>query len=289
MPDPVTMSLAQTFCQSGKDMLSMKRIGLLLVSLTLLMMAPMVSAQGATTTVAVAESADLGSFLTDAEGMTLYMFTKDTPGVSNCSGECLANWPAFTAEEDAALTLPEGVPGTLDIIEREDDGSYQVTYNGWPLYYWVGDAAVGDTTGQGVGDVWFVVAPSDGSASPEASPEASPAAAGSTVLVAQDNAELGAFLTDAEGMTLYLFTKDTEGVSTCVDTCLVNWPAFVAEEPLTLPEGVSGELTQIARPDGSMQVAYNGVPLYYYIDDVAAGDVTGQGKGEVWFIVPPAE
>ena len=261
----------------------MKRLGILLVSLTLLMMVPAVSAQGADTTVAVSETAELGSFLTDAEGKTLYIFTKDTPGVSNCSGDCLANWPAFSAEEP--LTLPEGTPGELGLITRDDDTT-QVTYNGWPLYYWIGDAAVGDTTGQGVGDVWFVVAPSDGSATPEASP----AAADSTVLVSEDNAELGPFLTDAEGITLYLFTNDTEaGVSTCEGDCLVNWPAFTAEEPLTLPEGVPGELTLIDRADGSTQVAYNGMPLYYYHDDVAPGDTTGQGKGDVWYIVPPAE
>jgi predicted lipoprotein with Yx(FWY)xxD motif len=282
--------------EPGTDRLSirevvftMKRVGLLLVSLTLLMMVPMASAQGADTTVAVAESADLGSFLTDAEGMTLYLFTKDEPGISNCTGDCLANWPALTVEEDAELTLPEGVPGTLDVIEREDDGTYQVTYNGWPLYYWVGDTAAGDTTGQGVGDVWFVIEPAEETTVPGASPEASPAAGDSTVLVSEDNAELGPFLTDAEGMTLYLYTKDTEGTSTCVDNCLENWPAFVAEDPLTLPEGVPGELTQIERPDGSMQVAYNGMPLYYYIDDVAAGDVTGQAKGEVWYVVAPEE
>jgi predicted lipoprotein with Yx(FWY)xxD motif len=267
----------------------MKRFGMLLAGLMLLVMMPVVSAQD-TATVAVAEDPDLGEFLTDPEGMTLYLFTKDEPGVSNCSGECLANWPAFSAEEP--LTLPEGVPGTLGLITR-DDGTTQVTYNDWPLYYWVGDQAPGDVTGQGVGDVWYVLAPGETTtppaASPEASPSASPAASGdSTVMVAEDP-ELGEFLTDAEGMTLYLFTNDTEGASTCEGDCLVNWPAFVAEEPLTLPEGVPGELTLIERPDGSPQVAYNGMPLYYYIDDVAPGDVTGQGKGEVWYVVEPGE
>jgi predicted lipoprotein with Yx(FWY)xxD motif len=261
---------------------------MLLAALMLLCTVPLVSAQD-DTTVLVSETPELGEFLTDAEGMTLYLFTKDEPGVSNCSGDCLANWPAFTAEEP--LTLPEGVPGTLGTITR-DDGTTQVTYNDWPLYYWVGDQAPGDTTGQGVGDVWFVVPPGDETVPPSATPAASPAAspvAGETTVLVSETAELGEFLTDSEGMTLYIFTNDTQGVSNCVDQCIVNWPAFVAEEPLTLPEGVPGELTLIERPDGSMQVAYNGMPLYYYIDDTAPGDTTGHEVGDVWFVVEPSE
>jgi predicted lipoprotein with Yx(FWY)xxD motif len=122
-----------------------------------------------------------------------------------------------------------------------------------------------------------------------ASPEASPMAMGDTTVMTAETPELGTFLVDAEGMTLYLFTNDTEGVSNCEGDCLANWPAFTAEDPLTLPEGVPGELTQIERSDGSMQVAYNGMPLYYWIGDKAPGDTTGQGVGDVWFVVEPAE
>lgn len=111
--------------------------------------------------------------------------------------------------------------------------------------------------------------------------------ASTTVLVGSSD-ELGEFLTDAEGMTLYLFTNDTEpGVSVCEGDCLAAWPAFTAEEPLTLPEGVEGELTLIERSDGSMQVAYNGIPLYYWQNDTAPGDTTGHEVGGVWFVVAP--
>jgi len=110
----------------------------------------------ADTTVAVAESDDLGEFLVDAEGMTLYLFTNDSPGMSACDEGCLENWPAFTAEDP--LTLPEGVPGELTLIEREY-GAEMVAYNEMPLYYFVGDEAEGDTNGQEAGDVWFVVEP----------------------------------------------------------------------------------------------------------------------------------
>jgi predicted lipoprotein with Yx(FWY)xxD motif/uncharacterized cupredoxin-like copper-binding protein len=158
----------------------MKRRLVLIVPLLLALAFTWTAAQGEPT-VSTAESDELGTYLTDAEGMTLYLFTNDEPGKSNCSGDCATNWPPFTAEEP--LSLPEGVPGELTLIAR-DDGSSQVAYNGWPLYYWVNDAAPGDTTGHEVGDVWFVVNPAEsaeemvipGMATPVASPMASPAA-----------------------------------------------------------------------------------------------------------------
>jgi len=121
-----------------------------------------------------------------------------------------------------------------------------------------------------------------GSSTPEA--EAEP-----TVYVRHDP-ELGAYLTDQDGMTLYLFTQDTEaGVSTCYDKCAENWPIFTAEEPLTLPSSVDGELSLITRDDGTTQVAYNGIPLYYWAKDEKAGDTTGHGVGDVWYVVAPGQ
>ena len=99
----------------------------------------------------------LGPFLTDANGMTLYLFEKDTTAnESTCEGDCAANWPPASA--DGTLTLPAGVPGELTAITRAD-GSQQLSYNSIPLYLYVADKAPGDTTGQEVGDVWYVVTP----------------------------------------------------------------------------------------------------------------------------------
>ena len=85
-------------------------------------------------------------------GMTVYTFRKDAKGVSNCYDDCATNWPPFLAAEGAKAE------GDLGIIERKD-GSYQWTLNGMPLYFWAGDAAKGDATGDGVGGVWDVVRP----------------------------------------------------------------------------------------------------------------------------------
>ena len=265
----------------------MKRL-LLLVPLLLALGFSAVFAQE-DTSVSTAEDPELGTYLTDGEGMTLYMFTQDEANVSVCYDQCAENWPPFTAEEP--LSLPDGVPGELALTTRTD-GTQQVTYNTMPLYYWVEDMEPGDTTGHGVGDVWFVVNPSEPGATPSASPAASPVAmTADTTVATSDSPELGTYLTDAEGMTLYLFTNDEQGSgsSVCNDDCATNWPPFSAEEPLTLPEGVPGELTLITRDDGSQQVAYNGWPLYYWVNDEAPGDTTGHEVGDVWYVVNPAE
>jgi predicted lipoprotein with Yx(FWY)xxD motif len=113
-------------------------------------------APAAAATVMVKNDPKLGDYLVDAKGMTLYMFTKDTPGVSNCSGGCLTAWPPLVATGD--LVAGPGVTGKLGFITRAD-GTKQVTYNDMPLYYWASDVKPGDVNGQGVGGVWYVVPP----------------------------------------------------------------------------------------------------------------------------------
>jgi len=114
------------------------------------------SAAGEAATVMTAES-DLGTILVDGQGMTLYLFTKDTQGSgeSTCEGECLVAWPALLGEPKAGSGADETLLGTL----TRSDGTTQVSYNGWPLYYWKDDTAPGDTTGQGVQGVWWVLDP----------------------------------------------------------------------------------------------------------------------------------
>lgn len=105
----------------------------------------------------VSQTGDLGEFLVDAEGMTLYLFTKDTDNASTCYDDCATAWPPLLTDGDP--TLGEGLDAALVGTTERTDGTTQVTYGGWPLYYWVKDAAPGDTTGQDVGEVWYVVSP----------------------------------------------------------------------------------------------------------------------------------
>ena len=106
--------------------------------------------------VKVASKEGVGSYLTDAKGMTLYTFKKDMPGMSHCEGPCVEKWPLY--HRDAVD--PKGGPKAADFgtITRAD-GQKQTTYKGMPLYYFAGDKAAGDTAGLGVKDVWYVAAP----------------------------------------------------------------------------------------------------------------------------------
>ncbi len=158
---------------------------------------------------AVATDPTLGEYLVDSEGMTLYIFTKDQPGVSNCDAACLAQWPPLLAEGESMSTTPgagntnagntnagntnvtgagtptvaagantntgnantnasgammitvttAGIDQTLLGTAELTDGRTIVTYNDWPLYYYVQDKNPGEVRGQGVGGVWWLLTP----------------------------------------------------------------------------------------------------------------------------------
>lgn len=91
----------------------------------------------------------IGQYLTDPKGMTLYIFTKDTPGVSNCNGNCSVIWPPYSTKYNPA-NLPAGI-GTIS----RDDGTKQYTWKKMPLYYFSGDKKAGDLNGQGIQGLWY--------------------------------------------------------------------------------------------------------------------------------------
>lgn len=114
----------------------------------------------------VRESADLGQYIADNEGMALYMFEADTRGEGNaaaettCYDDCAEAWPPLIAQDPQAGDQAQA--GLIGTIERRD-GEMQVTYGGWPLYYFVRDEAPGDTSGhdvEGFGAEWYLVDPS---------------------------------------------------------------------------------------------------------------------------------
>jgi predicted lipoprotein with Yx(FWY)xxD motif len=112
---------------------------------------------------------------------------------------------------------------------------------------------------------------------------------GAVLNISNDNATLGSYLSASNGMTLYYFTKDAPGVSTCADACAINWPPYTVSSSASLSgaAGVTGAISTITRADGSMQVTYNGAPLYFWAKDVKPGDTNGQNIGGVWFVVKP--
>jgi len=131
---------------------------------------PIVVSPAAARPIVRAASTALGTILVDERGLTLYMFTQDVrePSTSNCYGICAANWPPLLTT-DRPVAGPGVRPELLGVTIRAD-GTLQVTYNGWPLYYWFRDAQPGDTRGQNVGGVWFVLRPDGTMVRPTASP-----------------------------------------------------------------------------------------------------------------------
>ncbi|WP_338727371.1 hypothetical protein [Haladaptatus sp. DJG-WS-42] len=109
-------------------------------------------------TVQVAAHPDLGDILVGPDGLTLYMFDRDTEGdpMSACTGGCASTWPPLTMSDSPTKTAD--VAAALTTFERED-GSTQVAAGGWPLYYFAPDEAPGDAKGQGVNDIWWVLRP----------------------------------------------------------------------------------------------------------------------------------
>jgi predicted lipoprotein with Yx(FWY)xxD motif len=102
----------------------------------------------------------LGSFLTDGHGRTLYLFTRDTGNMSSCTGGCASVWPAVTSSTAAQV----GTGASASLLGTASNASgQQITYNGHPLYYYVGDVNPGDTNGERLnqfGGLWYEVSPS---------------------------------------------------------------------------------------------------------------------------------
>lgn len=147
------------------------------------MMTAPAQARDGTVILETRQSADHGRYLVDGEGRSVYLFTKDRQGTADMAGEsdcyeaCATAWPPLIV--DAPPEAAEGAdPGLVSTIKRKD-GALQASYNGWPLYRWVGDRGKGEASGQDVkqfGGEWYLVSPQGGPAASEgARAEAAPA------------------------------------------------------------------------------------------------------------------
>jgi predicted lipoprotein with Yx(FWY)xxD motif len=252
-------------------------------------------AAAAEATVNVANDPNLGQILVDGNGMTLYMFTKDGPDKSNCSGNCFNLWPPLNTQGHP--TLGPGVDASLVSNTQASDGSEMVTYNKMPLYHFSKDQNPGDTNGQGVGSVWYAVSP-DGkpvgynppSSAATIAPTTAPTMTVSTeaTINVANNSTLGQILVDGNGMTLYVFTEDGPDQSNCSGNCFTIWPPLNTQGHPNLGAGVDASLIGTAQAsDGSEMVTYNKMPLYHFSKDQNPGDANGQGLNSVWYAVSP--
>ena len=112
------------------------------------------------------------------------------------------------------------------------------------------------------------------------------ATTGGDLVMTKTSPAKGDYLVGSNGMTLYIFDKDTAGVSNCSGGCAQLWPPYMAATA-PAPTALPANVTTLARADGTMMYAYKGMPVYYYQPDKAVGDVTGDGVGGVWHLVKP--
>ena len=204
------------------------------------------------------------------ENRSLYTFANDANGVSNCNGGCAADWPPIAADSEATI-------GDFSTIIRVDD-SLQWAFKGSPLYHYAGDGAAGETSGEGLGNVWFVARP-DPIRTFGTTLGNVLAGSGSVYNGSGDSSQR----TDFDGRTLYTFANDAADVSNCNNGCAANWPPLYADQAARESSGYS----IITRADGSIQWAFQSQPLYFYAGDPTAGDTNGEGVNGVWTVARP--
>ncbi|WP_432470720.1 hypothetical protein [Amphritea sp. HPY] len=197
----------------------------------------------------------LGEVLTTPEGLTLYTFSKDSQGISNCNGGCAEKWPPYIANTEMAV-------GDDYSVIRRSNGDKQWTYKGMPLYRWIKDQKTGDISGHGIKNIWFIARADD------------------VPVKIYRNAEISV-LTDLNQRSLYAFDKDDQGQSNCYGKCAEIWP------PLFAAKGAkkSGAFDITERKDGTLQWTLDGHPLYTWVKDQKAGDITGDGVKGIWHVI----
>ncbi len=133
-------------------------------------------------------------------------------------------------------------------------------------------------------------APATSAPAESSAPATSAPASMSAAELSVAESKAGQIVVAGQGLSVYYFTKDTKdsGTSACTGDCLVAWPPVTSTTATPTVNGVTGKVGTIPTADGKMQITINGMPIYYYEKDKAAGDITGQGVGGVWYLVAPS-
>lgn len=220
--------------------------------------------------------------LSGSGAKALYFFGRDVPAstgsdaTSACVDACLDTWPAFH-ESDPVLAAGLSSEDFSELVRP--GGARQTTFKGWPLYLYAGDSQVGDRTGDGVDKLWHAVE----------QPFYSLILMRGTL----DNVDSGLYLADARGHTIYRFIGDqagtgsTDPVSTCTTQgCRNAWPV-VAPSVVKPVSSLTGSFDAFIRPDThAVQVAYAGLPIYTFAQDLLPGDKKGTEKAN-WVLATP--
>ena len=221
----------------------------------------------------------LTSMRIDKEGFTLYTFDKDPIDDSVCADDCINIWPPLLADAGAMAIPP------LSIVNMSN-GNMQWAYKGKPLYFFKNDNAAGDVNGNEVKDVWHTATQEPAIQRTTENGRYLSATGKVNTLLPNEGSTTDFSVTavDKDGFSLYVFDNDSIESSNCEGQCLVNWPAFVpSDEDIAI-----GSFTIFERSDGTKQWAHNGMPLYFFINDIARSEINGEGVNGVWHLVLPS-
>ncbi len=230
-----------------------------------------------------------GVIFTANDGLSLYYFDNDSAGASTCNAEndapvgasndttsCAAIWPPLLASSGAQAS------GDFTLITRSD-GSMQWAWNDFPLYTYINDSEQGDVNGDGLNNIWHLARPmpvtvSDQQITGQLVVNKMALIANSTSGVLEVNRA------DRDGFSLYTFDNDEINQVNCLsDTCINNWPPLIADEG----SRAKGKFSTVTNGE-YLQWAYNGIPLYLFIGDAAAGDLLGDNVNNIWHLATKA-
>ena len=200
--------------------------------------------------------------LTDTNHKTLYSFSNDLniSNGSSCNDDCAVKWPPLLVKDG------DKASEHYTLVTREN-GEQQWAYRGMPLYRWINDAESGDTTGEGIKSVWFVVQP--------------------LPISKYNTTNLGTILTNSSGLSLYILDNESTTNIVCKGGCLTAWPPLLADNN----DINRGDYTIFTNSAGNKQWAYKDQPLYHWKTDTQPNDTKGQGlahpSGGTWIVVKP--
>ncbi|MDW7693620.1 hypothetical protein R9C00_02605 [Flammeovirgaceae bacterium SG7u.111] len=229
----------------------------------------------------IISNGSFGNILVNQKNQSLYFFAGDVTGTSNCNGGCAEVWPPLVGEVND-MEFGGGLDKSDFSTTVREDGQKQITYKGWPLYYFSpeGDGELetpNEISGDGKNGVFYVGKPDY------------------TVMLGRKSVTEGAdpviYLIDNLGVSLYESVKDETNVSNCNGGCAEVWPPFAGQENPIVPSTLSKtDFKIINREDGlGYQLTYKGSPLYHFTpDEQTRGNVKGQGgAGETFFVNEP--
>jgi predicted lipoprotein with Yx(FWY)xxD motif len=229
-------------------------------------------------------NAVVGTHIVDKDGKSLYYFSNDVNGTSNCTGGCLTAWPIFYADS-ATTTFTGGLSGSDFKTITTSAGAKQTTYKGWPLYYYAPGGTqelAGETKGEGSNNVWFVAKNYSIMIANYQLTGANGINYLSTYLPGDGRTN---YLCDEKGNTLYFFARDSAYKNKFTRADFSNnavWPIYETDD-IRVPSTMDKTLFVATTVNGKKQLTYKGWPLYYFGAD---NFVRGVNKG---ITVPPTQ